>query len=745
MQSYASAAFRTDLEIVPTTIKGGLRRYCIKDPVSGKTFELGEEEHFLCTLIDGRRSLSEIRSRFESRFNLSLDMEQLKAFVRQLEREGLLFGCTERSVSAFDVLSSPDTWHKWYLFNPARVLSWLDVKLRWCFTRPFKAACAIVFLLALGVLFNDYLIFLRELKLYFSNFTWGSRLKIFATYYLCFNIPVEMLRGVTGLRYGGRSDWFGIRLVFDLLPAFFCRVDFSQIGKKSERARALFVPICYPFLVAGLGVLLWKMTAPRLALHDFGRILAAMGIVKGFLRLNVLWPTDASVLLANWLDAPMFRKRSMEVAKSVIFRLPPPEPLALRDRIIFKWYGILAGVATVSTVIAVVYFFSDLLIYRYDGIGALILLSSVTLVFRKSLLRFLKPRNFLKNIFFTKNGEGSMKKRYRWFVYAGIVVLMFIPYPYETGGAFTLLPIKHVEVHTQVAGVIKEVKVKEGDWVEEGQVIAVLDTREHQKNLDVVTANLEKARADLRLLEAGPKKEEVEKARQQVIAAEKRYAYSKREADRLKALFKGGVVSEEEYMSAAKTADIDRENLELAKDNLELVMAGARPEEIEAQRAVVRDLETRLQYYKENLSLCTIVAPTAGQIVTPYIDKKVGQVLSEGDLVAVIEDARTIQAEILVQESDIGMFEHGARVKIRPWAYPTKFFYGKVVSVAPSAENAPDGKVVRVLSEIENLDFKLLSDMTGEAKIAGGWKPLIVAFSRAIVRFFMVEVWSWFP
>ncbi|NIS62310.1 MAG: hypothetical protein GTO13_16910 [Proteobacteria bacterium] len=55
------------------------------------------------------------------------------------------------------------------------------------------------------------------------------------------------------------------------------------------------------------------------------------------------------------------------------------------------------------------------------------------------------------------------------------------------------------------------------------------------------------------------------------------------------------------------------------------------------------------------------------------------------------------------------------------------------------------GKVVRVLSELPNSDDLLKTDMTGYAKIECEWKPLVVAFTRWLVRFFLIEVWSWIP
>jgi Multidrug resistance efflux pump len=337
------------------------------------------------------------------------------------------------------------------------------------------------------------------------------------------------------------------------------------------------------------------------------------------------------------------------------------------------------------------------------------------------------------------------KKLVRWLILGAVVAIMFVPYPYRPGGSFRLIPIQLVEVGTQIDGEIKQIFVKEGDWVKEGQIIASIDTREHQKNVDIVLADLDKAKAELQLIEAGSKPEAIEEAKQQVASKQKRYDYSIREASRFEELFESEVISENEYLFASKTADMDANELEVAKSHLELVKSGARTEEIEVQKAVILNLNKRLLYYQENLLLTKLVSPITGQIATPYIENKVGIVLEESDPFCVIQDSRTILAEIQLPESEISEVKIGAKVSLKPSAYYIRYFNGKIVSIAPRVNEANLGKMVRVLSEVPNPDLELKPDMTGEAKIEGEWKPVIVAFTRPIVRFFTVEVWSWFP
>ena len=605
------------------------------------------------------------------------------------------------------------------------------------------AASVTIFLLALGVLYNNYTEFIKEMKLLYDTL---SIVQILAVSYFFFNAPSQIAQGITCTHHGGHANEFGIRFVFDIIPTFYCKNSWENIKGKSGRFWALFTPSYYALLLASLGMLCWKITSPGLGLHKLGIILVVIGTIHAAIRLNALWPTDASHILANGLGIPAFQRRAISVAKSWFLRRSLPEPLTSRDKQLFKWYGLLAVSVILITITVGGYLMSELLIRHFNGIGALVLFFGITLSYRKSFFQWFKQMKTVQWIT-TKDGNAGFisKKLFRWILIAIIVLLLFVPYPYKSGGFFRFLPIEHVEVSTQVDGEIKNVLAKEGDWVTEGQIIALLDTREHQKNLDVSQADLNKTKADLRLMEAGPKPEEIEKARQQVAASQKHYEYSKREAERFKALYEADIISEKEYLSAAKQADVDAENLEVSRSHLDLVKSGARPEEIEAQKAIVSDLETKLQFYRENISLTKLISPISGQVVTPYIESKVGKVLEKGDLFAIIQDARTILAEVQLPEADIGEVKLNARVKIRPWAYSTRFFYGRVVSIAPKVDETETGKVVRVLSEVPNPNLELKPDMTGEAKIEGKWKPFIIAFTRPIVRFFTVEVWSWFP
>lgn len=358
----------------------------------------------------------------------------------------------------------------------------------------------------------------------------------------------------------------------------------------------------------------------------------------------------------------------------------------------------------------------------------------------------------------------------RLVVVAVLGFVMLLPYPYQTGGPFEFLPMKRAEVRSEVEGLVEAILVREGDMVKSGQPIARIAGRSHEKNLKATIARLEEQKAQLALLQAGAKPEEVERALADVRTAGTSLAWSGPRADRYAKLFEQKLISDQDLENAQRQKDLDQARLEEAKANLELVRSGARPEQVDSVKAEIRSLQALVDNYQVDVERTTIVSPIDGRVVTPRVEELAGTYLKPGqrDLAVQIEDARVIQAEVEVPEEDAGAVRVGAQVKVVPWAYHDRVFLGKVVSIAPVAStNAADKttanvygqtqgtaqvsmsnstyKIVRVLTEIPNDAALLKTDMTGYAKIATEDRPVWDVLFRPLIRWCKVQVWYWIP
>ena len=753
------------LSITPQISNRGGYTYIVKDPQTEEFFEFGEEEYFIFCKLDGKTHLDSIQTDFEEHFNIPLNIDYLEAFVRQLTSLGLLESETD---TVDDSLDFDDQITGRKIFNPDKLLNSLAIIFWWCFSPLFSIFICVVLFLSFGVICKYGNDFINEIRMVWKPgfFLFVALIGIFVI-----NIISEIAKGVSCKYYGGYVTTFGIWFLYKVIPRFYCDVtDTFWIERKSDRVRILSAGIVCQFLLWGVCIIGWKNTMPGSNINIFWIVFTVTSTIYLFLNVNPLFKRDGYQLLRIWLDMPDLQLRAKALLKSRIFRKPLPEPLTAKEIQGFKWYGLLLvgfNVLFWMLILGLIgYFLASLL----KGVGAVIFLIILYCRFHYTLkrgaMKLLRYRGILAN------QAGGVSIRIKWLVRIGLpivfILIMLIPYPFTVGGAFRLIPDDQFGIRVQVAGEIKEVFVKEGQDVKKGDPVAVLVGRDQKKRVEEVQASLDQVNARLQLLKEGAKPEEIARAEQEVATAAKRLQYSQLEANRSEQMFRNKAVSEKDYENALKERDLDQEGLKLAKKSLQLVKSGARDEAIEALEAEARLLEVNLVHAKEDLQLTTILSLADGKIITPYISQTIGQYLSVGDLFAVVENTGCIIAEIEVFEEDIGEVQIGARTKLRTWAFPNTLFGGKVMSIAPVAYEKSkgridralserewrieqkeilrkEGKVIRVLSDLQNTNGMLKTDMTGYAKIECARRPLGIAFTRWLVRFIFVEVWSWIP
>jgi putative peptide zinc metalloprotease protein len=405
--------------------------------------------------------------------------------------------------------------------------------------------------------------------------------------------------------------------------------------------------------------------------------------------------------------------------------------------------------------------------WQWRGLGALLLLVLLYLRFADYLKRQIMHVSFLRTLFVDQSGRIKLRTGVKIAMLAAFIIILFLPYPFEAGGDFKLLPNNQLSIRAVVPGEIEFVYFKEGERVTKGQVLAKLLDKDQRAKVIKAREFVAEAAEKLSLLRSGAKPELVAKAEQEVKLAETTLAFSKVEAERYTQMFKEKAITDEDLQQRLKAKDEAGDRVILARKNLQAVKNPFRVEEIRAQEAQLRSAQADLELAEKDLELTILRSPMDGWFINAYPAQKVGQYLEVGDLLGVVEDTKDRIAEIEVPETDIEEVKVGAQVKLKTWAYPTKTFYGRVTSIAPVGYEQARRAVQRVLTEKENRTMPVIPDhnnkvirvlsatpdglnllhteMTGYAKIEGSWKPVGLAFSRWLVRFFMVTVWSWLP
>jgi len=355
----------------------------------------------------------------------------------------------------------------------------------------------------------------------------------------------------------------------------------------------------------------------------------------------------------------------------------------------------------------------------------------------------------------------------RLIVLGAIVACGFIPYHHEVSGECLLVPAAEQGVRAEIAGTVEDLRVSEGDWVRQGAVIATLAAREEYAAVETTKAQLARAKAQLALLRAGARTEEIAMAAEQVKLRQIELDHYGSELRRLLDMHAAGAANETEIRRAQEERDSAEQMLRIAREYLQRVEKGAREEEIQAAEAEVQRVEAELAHRKKMLALREITAPISGRVVTPNIDQRLGQNVQPGDLIAVLHDTSRLRVQATFPDAAALQIQPGLLAKVRLWGLDGRLVTGHVDRVLSrvvdytelsierirsdresqleEALQPQQDRGIRVYVELDEQPQGLLPGMTGYTRVVVSRDRLWRALLRPVVRFARVEIWSWLP
>jgi HlyD family secretion protein len=273
-----------------------------------------------------------------------------------------------------------------------------------------------------------------------------------------------------------------------------------------------------------------------------------------------------------------------------------------------------------------------------------------------------------------------------------------------------------VQVAAEVGGRIVELRVQEGDRVARGDLIARLDSRDTELQLDRARAELRGAEAQLRLLQAGSRGEDVRQAQAQVEAAETDTAAQRAELtaaaadlERFDALLKANAGSRKQRDDAKARAEVAEQRLRGAeervrgaRENLSRLRAGARPQEIDAARARVAGVQAQIAALEKDVDDAKVVAPVDGIVTAKLSDP--GELLAIRTPIVTITDLDHAWANLFVPEPLIPRLKIGQSATIHTDAGGAGIA-GKVTFISPKAEFTP--RNVQTADERSKLVYRI--------------------------------------
>jgi len=264
---------------------------------------------------------------------------------------------------------------------------------------------------------------------------------------------------------------------------------------------------------------------------------------------------------------------------------------------------------------------------------------------------------------------------------AGYAYWRNLPPPLPPGLAYGngRIEADEIDISAKFAGRIAELKVDEGDFVKQGQIVARMDTRD-------IEASLAKAEAQVEV-----SKHALEEATANVEAQRSQATLARHELDR-----------------TTKLANLGHATLELldqrqqALNSAVAALAAAQQRMHLAERAIDAARHDA-ELYKINIADNSLVAPKDGRI--QYRLANVGEVLGAGGRVFTMLDVGYVYMDIYLPTLAVGKIKVGADARIVLDAYPKLAIPAKVVFIATQAQFTP--KTVETKDERDKLMFRV--------------------------------------
>lgn len=760
---------RTDVEIIRTSPT----RYVLTDPQTGGRFTFSPAERQLLHLMDGQRADEDIRRDYAQRFGRKVSRRVLRDFVHQLERNGLLEAANGGpSAAGPDADAQTLPQHATPEERAARRLNRrldLAVLLLGWMVHP------LLLIPYLGLIAVGIVALVRNFDLYLYDMSrvaeqvpqWVLLPLSLAQTIVFMNLPRELAVAIACRRWGGWVRWFGVYWLNGLLPFFLCDTG-DSIRRMSTTGRwtVLLTGAVIQSVLGALYTLMWLMNEPHTLPAIFGMLQILPWMVATFFHLNPFVRLDAYRLLCVLANEPRWWERAQAETDAWLHFHRSPEPLAQRERFWLRAYGLGSYAWIWLLRLAYVIGGTTWLILRMQGIGALVAVLALIVWYRKPIGRILMASSMTGSQI-RSGGRWWIRWPVRLLVLAGILALGFVPYAHEVGGECSIAPAAEHGVRAQVSDEIVGVFVSEGDWVDAGARIAELSGREIVPTYDQRVAELAEAQADLDLLLAGSREEDIRMAEQEVELWRLRLEYAENELSREKDLFDKGQGNSEDLREKQIERDSASQLFQTSREKLQRVKEGARKEEIDGARARLEAARARLAAIEKQKALLSITTPISGNVVTQNVKQRVGQVVQPGELIATIQDTRKLR--VLIDGDEMStLAKPGQRVKVRFWGLDGELFEGAVVSVATAAADTEELNVepvrsdrealiktssarpresyrVRIVVELDRLDGRLRPGLTGQARIVIDDGLFWEALWRPIARYFKVAVWSWLP
>lgn len=241
------------------------------------------------------------------------------------------------------------------------------------------------------------------------------------------------------------------------------------------------------------------------------------------------------------------------------------------------------------------------------------------------------------------------------------------------------LEAQQVNITARYPGRVIELRVREGDLVQPGQILAILDTRELAAGLRAAQAKIERAREEREVNEAN-----IGQYRSDLTLAQN-------ELWRIRVIHAKGF---------ATTQQLDQRVAARNRAAAGLAAVSGRRSVIDSDIAAAKAEADRVG---EQIAEATVVSPVTGRVL--YRLAQPGELVGAGAPIATILDLSDVYMTIFLSAREAGALPIGAPARIILDGRPDSPFPGRVSFVSPEAQFTP--RQVETQTERDNLMYRV--------------------------------------
>lgn len=264
-----------------------------------------------------------------------------------------------------------------------------------------------------------------------------------------------------------------------------------------------------------------------------------------------------------------------------------------------------------------------------------------------------------------------------------------------------------LELGFEIPGRVDSLPAQAGQHVAEGDRLASLNAAPQRALLEQADSEVQVARQRLLRLENGAPQVTIDVQRAKVASLEVELRHASTTLARTRQLLQQRAESERQYELHLYDRDLAAAKLQVGKAELEELLVGARPEDIDAARQQLASAEARRRHAEAQLAQHELLAPVTGQVLS--VECEVGGITDPTETLITMVDDRSLRVRAFIEEYDAARVAPEQRAIITSTTFQTTIA-GRVIwcapqlSVKPQLRNRPeelsDVKVREVLVDV---------------------------------------------